>query len=338
MDPTTRRTVGRTGVEVTQLGLGCAPLGEVSSRRTEEETLSTLRAAWEAGIRYFDTSPWYGRGLSELRTGAGLRDRQRDEYVLSSKVGRWLRAHVSPDRFDVSPWAGGLEFEVVFDYTYDGILRSYEQSQIRLGLQRYDLVVIHDLDHVNHQPEARLNAYVDQLAASGWRAICELKAAGLVRGVGVGINDVGLIPHFLELMDPDFFLVASAYTLLRQDTLEVEFPAAVSRGAALVVAPFQSGLLARGSAGGPLPRSAPPETLERVRRIDEVCARFKVPLAAAALQFPLGHPSVAAVIPGASTREHVERNVENFRHPIPADLWAELKHEGLVRSDAPTPT
>lgn len=341
MNPAETRALGRTDVRLTQLGFGGASIGELFVKVQEEDALACLRAAWDAGIRYFDTAPWYGRGLSELRTGAGLRDRPRDEYVLSTKVGRWLRAPADPGRFSTAPWTGGLRFEVIFDYSYDGIMRSYEQSQLRLGLTRYDLAIVHDLDLLYHAPEWRLAAYFGQLATSGFRALSELKASGLIRGIGAGINALGLIPRFLDLFDMDFFLVAMPYTLLHQEVLHEEFPRCVERGVGFVIgAVFSSGILATGAVPGAHYNyaPAPPDILERVRRIEAVCARHGVPLAAAALQFPLGHPNVASVIPGASRPAQVERNVAAFRHPIPGDLWAELKAEGLLCEDAPVPS
>jgi len=340
MDPTQRRTLGRTGVEVTQLGFGCASIGELNLLIDEAVAVDAVRAAWDHGIRYFDTAPWYGRGMSELRTGSGLRGRPRDEFVLSTKIGRWLRAPDLGAAFDRTPWTGGLEMEVVFDYSYDGIMRSYEQSQLRLGIPQFDLAVIHDLDHLYHGRGVKLDWYFGQLAASGWRAIEELRAAGLIRGIGAGINDRGLIPRFLDLMDLDYFLVAMPYTLLHQEVLDDEFPAAVARGCAFVIgSPFQSGILATGPKPGAKYNyaDAPAEVLAKVGRIQEVCERHDVPLAAAALQFPLGHPAVAAVIPGASSPAQLKRNVETFSHPIPAELWAELKQQGLLREDAPVP-
>jgi D-threo-aldose 1-dehydrogenase len=340
MDPTATRTIGQTGVAVTQLGFGGASIGELNAVLDERDAVDAVRAAWDAGIRYFDTAPWYGRGLSELRTGSGLRGQPRDAYVLSSKIGRWLRSPDHPERFDLGRWTGGNRMEVVFDYSYDGIMRSYEQSQLRLGLNRYDMAVIHDLDHLHHGSGARLEWYLGQLAASGWRAVEQLRATGQLRAIGVGINHRGLIPRFLDLMPVDFFLIAMPYTLLHQEVLDDEFPVAVEHGCSFVIgAPFQSGILAT----GPTPDAhynyapAPPDILERVGRIQAVCARHDVPLAAAALQFPLGHPQVASVIPGAAGVAQSRRNVETFSHPIPPDLWAELKAEGLLREDAPVP-
>ncbi|MEX0629979.1 MAG: aldo/keto reductase [Chloroflexota bacterium] len=341
MDPTARRILGKTGVRVTQLGFGGAAIGELYARVAEADAVATLDAAWDAGIRYFDTSPWYGRGLSELRTGAALRERPRDEFVLSTKVGRWLHAAADPATFTYAPWAGGLPFEIVFDYSYDGIMRAYEQSQLRLGMARYDLAIIHDLDVRHHGHGPRLDWFLGQLAGSGWRALDELRRGGAIRGIGAGINERGMIGRFLDLFDIDFFLVAMPYTLLHQEVLEDEFPACEERGVGFVIgAVYQSGVLASGPVPGAkynyLP--APLEILKRVARIQQVCERHGVPLPAAALQFPLGHPAVASVIPGASRPEHVERNAAAFRQPIPAALWDELKAEGLLRPEAPTPT
>lgn len=340
MDPTATRVVGRSGVSVTQLGLGGASYGELFHRVAEAESFGAIQAAWDGGIRYFDTAPWYGRGLSELRTGAGLRDHPRDEYVLSTKIGKWLRARPEPG-FDRSPWLGGLPFEVVFDYTYDGIMRAYEQSQLRLGLTRFDLAVIHDLDHIYHGSGPRYEGFLAQLATSGWRAIGQLRDAGLIRAIGAGINELGLIPRFMEIAPLDFFLIAMPYTLLNQEVLDAEFPACVAQGVGFIIgAPYQSGILATGPREGANVDYAPAsrEVSERVGRIQAVCERHGVPLAAAALQFPLGHPNVASVIPGARNASQVTRNLEVFRMDIPGALWEELKHESLIRADAPVPS
>jgi D-threo-aldose 1-dehydrogenase len=333
-----RRRLGRSEVEVTELGFGGASIGELFVRVTERDAAATLATAWDAGIRYFDTAPWYGRGLSELRTGAGLRDHPRADFTLSTKVGRWLRP-VAGDDFDGTPWVGGCRNEVVFDYTYDGIMRSVEGSRLRLGISRFDIAVIHDLDHL-YFDAATMEGHFRDLRDSGWKALEELRASGQIGAIGAGINARGLIPRFLDAVDVDAFLVAMPYTLLHQEVLDDEFPAAVARGVGFVIgAVFQSGILATGAVEGAMYdyAPAPPEAMERVRRIEAVCARHGVPLAAAALQFPLGHPSVAAVIPGAFHPDQVTRNVASFTHPIPGDLWAELKHEGLLRADAPVP-
>jgi D-threo-aldose 1-dehydrogenase len=340
MDPTQTRILGTSGVKVTQLGLGGASYGSLFHKVPERDAIDAVDAAWESGVRYFDTAPWYGRGLSELRTGAGLRYRPRDEFILSTKIGRWLRPQIRGSNTDLGPWTAPNQFDVVFDYTYDGIMRAYEQSQHRLGLPWYDIAVIHDLDGMYHGHGVRFNAFLDQLATSGWQAIEELRAHGLIKAIGAGINHRDLIPHFLDIADLDFFLLAMPYTLLRQDLMDDEMPRCRERGIGFVIgAPYQSGILASGSKGGANLDYAPadPALLARVEAIEAVGARHGVPLPAAALQFPFGYPGVAAVIPGARSRSHVERTVAWFRHEIPADFWAELKHEGLLREDAPVP-
>lgn len=333
-----RRRLGRTSVEVTELGFGGASIGELFVPVTEHDAIATIDAAWDSGIRYFDTAPWYGRGLSELRIGSGLRDHPREEFALSTKVGRWLRP-ASGDRFERDPWVGGSPNEVVFDYTYDGIMRSVEQSRLRLGITRFEIAFIHDLDRL-YFDEATWTAHFHDLATSGWKALEELRSSGQVRAVGAGINALGLIPRFLDAMDLDAFLVAMPYTLLKQEILDDEFPAAMARGVGFVIgAVFQSGILATGAVEGATYdyAPAPPDVMERVRRMEAVCQRHGITLAAAALRFPLGHPGVAAVIPGAFHPDQVRRNVEAFGQSIPADFWAELKHDGLLRADAPVP-
>lgn len=340
MDPLATRILGRTGVPLTQLGFGGASIGELFTVIGDNDAQATQDAAWESGIRYYDTAPWYGRGLSEHRMGQALWRRPRDQYVISTKVGRILRPAPDPTTFNRSPWTGGLPFQHHFDYSYDGVMRSFEDSLQRLRLTRIDLLVIHDLDHLHHKTDRNVNAYMAQLYTGGWRALSELKSAGLIRGIGAGVNEMTTIPRYLDMIDLDFFIVALPYTLLDQDVLDEEFPRCVERGIGFVIgAVFSSGILATGPVPGTKYRYADPtpEVMERTRRIQAVCARHNVPLAAAAMQFPLGHPSVASIIPGAFKPEQVTQNVAAFRHPIPAELWAELRHEGLLRKDAPTP-
>ena len=322
------------------MGFGGASIGSLFDVVPEQDAVAAVRAAWDTGLRLFDTSPYYGHGLSELRVGSGLRGRSLGAYVLSSKVGRWLRPSVEGPAYIPPVWVGANPFEVVFDYSYDGIMRSYEQSLQRLGVASLDLVVIHDLDFQFHRTESRVAAYESQLLASGWRALDELKRAGLIRAVGAGINQRVMLKRWLERVDLDFFLVALPYTLLDHEVIEDEFLTIQERGIGVIVgAVFASGILATGATDGAKYAYAPaPEDIShRVNLICEVCRRHGVPLGAAALQFPLGHPSVASVIPGAFTPEHVTRNVEQFRAQIPPQLWEELKHERLIRAEAPVP-
>jgi D-threo-aldose 1-dehydrogenase len=340
MDPLASRKLGRTGIEVTQLGFGGAGLGDLFDVVEDADASATLQAAWDAGIRYYDTSPWYGRGQSEHRFGRALYRRPRADFVISTKVGRLFRAFHNAENFEHGFWRGGLKFQHRFDYSYDGVMRSFEDSLQRLGLPRIDLLLIHDLDIAHHVTEAKVAAYLTELHNGGFRALAELKQAGLIGGIGAGINELGMMPRFLDLMDIDFFLVALPYTLLDTDVLDSEFPRCVERGVGFVIgAPFASGILATGAVPGARYRYADStsEILAKVGRIEAVCTSHRVPLPAAALQFPLGHPSVAAVIPGALLPEQIGRNITAFQHVIPAEFWAELKHQGLLRADAPTP-
>jgi D-threo-aldose 1-dehydrogenase len=340
LNPTETRVLGKSGVPLTQLGFGGAPLGELFVRVDEPTAAATLQAAWDSGIRYYDTAPWYGRGLSEIRSGRFLNQQPRSDFVLSTKVGRWFYPPAKPDEFDTGFWKGGLKFEHAHDFTYDGIMRAYEQSQMRLGLNRIDLLVIHDLDYWHFAKEAKVAAHLSQLFTSGWRALEQLRKAGIVRGVGAGINELGMMPRFLDSVDLDFFLVALRYTLMEQEVLKEEFPYCERSNVGIVIGGvFSSGITATGAVPGAKYNyeDASPEIMERVRRMEAVCRSHGVPLAAAALQFPFGHPIVASVIPGAIKPEQVRQNVESFSHDIPAGLWSDLKSEGLIAPESPTP-
>jgi D-threo-aldose 1-dehydrogenase len=340
MDPFQRRPISTTSLRVTQLGLGGATLGDMRESISEAQASATIEAAHAAGIGYFDTSPWYGNGKSELRFGHMLRTKPRDSFVVSTKVGRVHRRPAEPDTYRHPGWAGGLPFEPQFDYSRDGILKSYEMSLARLGLNRVEALLIHDLDLRFHKSEDGIARRLDQLeAGGGYRALAELKAQGEIAAIGAGINLVNMIPRFLQRWPIDFFLVAMPYTLLEQEGLE-ELEMCAARGVAVVIgAPYASGILARGPGPSALYRYQPaePQIIAKAQMIDEVCQRFDLPLAAAALQFPLGHSSVVSVIPGPLSTEEVNKNLSLMRRDIPDALWAELKAEGLLRADAPTP-
>ena len=341
MDPLATRRIDRTSLDVTRLGFGGATLGDARATLDEQTAEATLVAAYESGIRYFDTAPWYGTGKSEHRFGHVLRTKPRDSYSLSTKVGRILVRPEDPAAFSQERWTGGLPFVVRFDYTYAGVMRAYEDSLQRLGVNTVDALLIHDLDFGYHEDEAGVRARFDELdRGGGYRALSELKERGEIRAIGAGINVTGFIPRFLERFDLDVFIVAMPYTLLSQAALDAELPLVHERGASVVIgAPFASGILARGPDDEPTYGYRPAETpiVERTRRIREVCGRHGVPLGAAALQFPFGHPAVASIIPGPNAPDQVRANVDWMRVEIPSDFWAELKAEGLLRLDAPTP-
>lgn len=342
MNPHATRPLGRTRLELPLIGFGAAPIGELFTRVDEETAHATLARAWQEGVRFYDTAPWYGRGQSEHRVGRFLYRQPRDEVLLSTKVGRVLSAPApeTARKFDTGFWAGGLHFEHRFDYTRAGILRAHEDSLQRLGMNRVDMLVIHDLDLWHHgTPEAVQEGLRQLDEGGGFRALAELKAEGRIGAIGVGINELGSIPTFVRHFDIDFFLLALRYTLGEHDALEDELPMCVRAGIGIVIGGvYSSGLYASGPVAGAKYNYRDPTEAELLRaaRIAACCQRHGITLAAAALQFPLMHPAVVSVIPGAIRPEQVSANLALARETIPSDLWRELKHEGLIRSDAPT--
>lgn len=333
------RPAGASRLRLPALGFGTAPLGEHTVKIEEADARATLDAAWEAGVRYFDTAPWYGRGLAEHRLGTFLRNKPRGDFIVSTKVGRTLRRPADPTQFDRSPWVGGLNFEVEFDYTYDGIMRSYEQALQRLSLDRVDALVIHDLDRMYHGRS--LPEFEAQLTGSGIRALEELKRHGDILAYGMGINEDESLETTAALVDLDFCLVALPYTLIDQDVLETGMAALHKRGVSVIVgSPFASGILATGTNGPGRYRYAPPppKIAEKVRDIESVCRKHGIPLPAAALQFVLAHPNVISTIPGSVSSDEVRQNVAFVDLPISPAFWSDLKSQGLIAQASPVPS
>jgi D-threo-aldose 1-dehydrogenase len=341
VEPSTTRILGRTGLELTCFAMGSAPMGNLWEALPEDRVEAAFAAGFEGGVRYFDTAPWYGNTLAEHRLGHFLRQRPPGSCAVSTKIGRVYRRPQPLDEPPIGPWAAGLPFILRFDYSYDGVMRSYEDSLMRLGLPRVDLLVIHDIDIQYHGDEAGIERCFEQLdAGGGIKALEELKSSGEIRGFGAGINEDSMITRFLDRCALDFFLVAMPYTLVDQTPLDDAFPRCAENGIGIIIgSPYASGILATGPIKGAKYNYAPAsaEVLAKVRAIASVCSRHDVPLQAAALQFPLGHPSVAAIIPGAVSAHEVAQNLSYFRKQIPAGCWAELKAEGLLRDDAPVP-
>jgi D-threo-aldose 1-dehydrogenase len=335
------RPLGHTGLSVTELGFGTAPLGNLFRPLPDAAASDTLAAAEKAGFGYYDTAPFYGFGLSERRLGDALRGRA--DVVLSTKVGRLLKP--VPGAVDETIARHGyvtpMPFEPVYDYSYDAVMTSYEASLQRLGLSRIDILYIHDIGSLTHgeQNEARM---AELTRGGGLKALEELRAAKAISGFGMGVNE---IPACLEVMTHarlDVILLAGRYTLLEQEALDELFPRCQSAGTAIVVGgPYNSGILAVGTkSGAPLfydYEPAPLQVIEKVRKIEAVCNRHGVPLAAAALQFPLAHSLVASVIPGLDSPERVAQTLALYHHKIPPALWQELRGENLLRPDAPVP-
>lgn len=331
----------RTSVEVnlTQLGFGGAPLGNLYRKIEDRDAQATLDAAWDAGIRYFDTAPQYGLGRSELRFADGLASFDRDAMTLSTKVGRVLEdcalQEVTPEAFVDVP-----QKRIVFDYTYEGIMRSVDDSINRLGNDKIDMLFLHDIDAGTHGEAGVEDKLRELFDHGGYRALSDLRDAHKIAAIGAGVNTWQICERLLGEADFDGFLLAGRYTLLEQEPLETFLPLCLERDVGIILGgPYNSGILATGAVEGARFDYAPASSaiLERVRNLEAVCTAHDTPLIAAALQFPLGHPAVKSVIPGASTPDEVRQNVKIFETPIPAALWSDLKSQGFIHDDAPLP-
>ena len=316
-------------------GYGTSPIGDLFVNTPELETQKVLDKAWELGIRYYDTAPWYGHGLSEHRLGSLLRQHDRKKYFISTKVGRVYKPVKRGEDKRVQ-WVGGQNFEVSYDYSGNGLAESYAQSQLRLGQSSIDALIIHDLDQGYHG--TKFESYYKQLTKSGLSYLNDLKSSGEISLIGMGINALIDFEFFAASINLDFFLVAMPYTLLDQKSLRTAMKVCVERGIKIVLgAPFSSGLLTNPDNHevrynyGPVPKKVRARAIE----LQKCCKDFHVPLAAAALQFPLFHPAVCSILPGARTAWQVEENIKNFNFEIPKELWVEMKRRFLILHDAP---
>lgn len=328
MHPLDSSTVGKTDIKVTRLGLGAAALAGLYHAVTESGARGTIERALSLGIRLIDTAPLYGHGKSETYLGEALRGVPRSSYVLATKAGRLL-VPAQPAELKGSEFDAPLPFKPVFDFSYDGVLRSVEESLIRLRLDRLDIVHIHDPD--DHEAEALKGALP---------ALDRLRGEGVIRAVGAGMNQTAMLARFARTSSFDCFLLAGRYTLLDQSGLIELLPLCERMRISVIIGgPFNSGILATGARPGAKfdYAEAPAEILDRVRKLEQVCARYAVPLKAAALQFPLAHPAVASIIPGARSATETEENFHLLLYPIPGGFWEELKRERLIPDSAPTP-
>jgi D-threo-aldose 1-dehydrogenase len=331
--------LGNGGLTFTELGFGTAPLGNLYRSVSDDEADGILNRAWDMGVRYYDTAPLYGFGLSETRLNRFLRDKPRDDYVLSSKVGRLLTACPPDLRDGVGKWFDVPSRKEVYDYTYDGVMRSFEASLERLGVYRIDMLLAHDIDLANQGSQEVLDAKYDELMAGGYRALIELRDQGVIKAFGAGVNEWQPCQTLAERGDFDMFLLAGRYTLLEQDALESFMPLVEERGLGIVLGgPYNSGILATGPREGAYYNYelAPQSILDRVARIQAICADHNTRLIDAAFQFPLRHPNVVSVIPGGQSVSEVDSNGTAAKAEIPDALWADLKEHGLMRADAPT--
>jgi D-threo-aldose 1-dehydrogenase len=325
-----KRPVGRRGLEATLASLGGGGLGNFFRSITNAEAEGLLNAVWSAGVRYYDTAPFYGRGLSERRLGAFLRERPRQEFVLSTKVGRLLTPApegVEEDGifFDPSP------FNSRYDYSYDGVMRSHEASLQRLGLSRIDVLLVHDIGPMLHGADADNQLRI--LKTGGLRALEELRSRGDIQAYGLGVNEIDVCLDCLDYGDPDAFLLAGRFTLLEQQAAKPLLARCRERGVSLLIGGvFNSGILATGAIPGARYnyQAASPQMQDKVRLIEAVCARHSVTIGAAALQFPLTNPAVATVLLGVGTKTSFQRNVDAMSAAIPVAFWRELVAEGLL--------
>ena len=339
MDAVTWKRNGSSSVEFTRLGFGTAPLGNLYQAITDDEADEVVASAWDSGVRYFDTAPLYGLTLSERRLGAFLKSKPRDEYTLSTKVGRLMRPCPPSERSGIGRWFEVPDMKEVFDYSYDGVLRSFEESLERLGVGRVDVLFAHDLCVFTHGSKAASDARLEEFMSGGYKAMIELREQGAVKAIGGGINEWEVCQAMAEQGDFDIFLLAGRYTLLEQHALDSFLPLCEARSIGVVIGgPYNSGILATGPTESAYYNydPAPPEILRKTKKIQSKCMAHSVDLKVVALQFPLLHPSVVAVIPGGKSAEEVIANGLNMNEPVPSALWQELKSEGLLREDAPT--
>ena len=330
--------LGKGALQFTELGFGTAPVGGLYRPVSGDEAHATMTRAWDAGVRYFDTAPLYGLGQSETRLNRALAG--RSGFIVSSKVGRLLRpSRAGEVRDGIGKWFDVPNRKEIFDYSYDGVMRSVEFSLERTGLDRIDLIYAHDLDIFTHGSAEAMQARLDEFMASGYKALVALRDQGVIRGFGAGINEWQPAQWLVERGDFDIFLLAGRYTLLEQEALDSFLPLCLARGVGIVIGgPYNSGVLATGARPGAFYNynPAPDWVLAKVAKIEAVCAAHKVRLVDAAFQFPLLHPAVVSIIPGGQGVAEVDANVRAASAVIPAALWADLKAQGLMRQDAPT--
>ena len=326
-------------ISFTELGMGTAPLGNLYRAISDEAANATLQAAWDAGVRYYDTAPLYGLGLSETRLNRFLRDKPRDEYVLSTKIGRWLRPCAAQDRDGQDKWFEVPNRNEVYDYSYDGVMRSLEFSFERLGIDRVDILFAHDLDMFSRGDRGVLDAAMNELMTSGYKALLEMRDQGVIKAFGAGVNEWQSCQWLTERGDFDLFLLAGRYTLLEQTALDSFLPMAQERGIGIVSGgAYNSGILATGARPGAFYNydPAPQDILDKVAKIEAVCRDHDTRLIDAAFQFPLLHPCTVSVVPGGQGPEETASNAQAAQAQIPPILWDDLKSQGLLRADAPT--
>lgn len=328
------RSIGKTSLQVTELGLGTAAMAGNHRHVPESDHRAALEEGLNNGITYVDTAPFYGFGRSEHFAGDALRRRQA--WTLSTKAGRLLKPGNAPSTHpDAADWLEPFPFTPVYDYSYDGVMLSYEQSLQRLGLDRIDILLLHDIGEMQHGVEANAPLMADAMTG-GYKALDELRRSGDIQAIGLGVNEREVCNIAMQHGDWDVFLLAGRYTLLEQAPLDDLLPACEKAGTTIILGgPFNSGILAGGKTWNYA--QAPKDIVNRVQRITEICEQHTVPVPAAALQFPLGHTQVSSVIPGPRSRAEMSTILDWWKVPIPAALWSDLRSAGLLHESAPVP-
>ncbi|MQB08020.1 aldo/keto reductase [Agrobacterium tumefaciens] len=337
-----KRQLGKSKVAVTSVGFGTVPLAGFKKKATYAEFEAVIKAAYDGGVRYFDCAPMYGFGKAEYYLGLALRELGiRNDVVVSTKVGRVLKAASRVKKLDTVygiDWVDPLPFLDTYDYTYDGIMRSFEDSQARLSLDYMDVLLVHDLGKAWHGEQA--DVYWEQIRRSGYKALDELRSTGAVSAVGLGVNETDAVLTVAREFEIDCSLIAGRYTLLNQGPLDGAFKELQDRNVSVIAGGvFNSGILATGLNGSGATydyQSVPEAIVKKVQAIQAVCDKYRVPLASAAIEFVLKHPAVATVVLGAPGVEEQKQNLASASNPIPAEFWQELKEQGLIPENAPT--
>ncbi|WP_457587656.1 aldo/keto reductase [Ensifer canadensis] len=336
------RKLGKSNVSVTSVGFGTVPLAGFKAKASYADFENVIKAAYDGGVRYFDCAPMYGFGKAEYYLGHALRELGiRKDVVVSTKVGRVLKAASRVKKLDTVygiEWVEPLPFLDTYDYTYDGIMRSFEDSQARLALDYIDVLLVHDLGRAWHRDEADI--YWEQIRKSGYKALDELRSSGAVSALGLGVNETESVVTVAREFDIDCSLIAGRYSLLNHEPLNAAFTELQERNVSVIAGGvFNSGILATGvkARGATYDYGAVPEAIvNKVSALESVCEKYGVPLGAAAIEFVLMHPAVATVVLGAQNVDEVHKNVSATAKPIPGEFWAELKRQGLLPEDAPT--
>jgi D-threo-aldose 1-dehydrogenase len=335
-----KRQIGKTKLQVTELGFGAATFGNLYRPMTDEDAHTSIQKSMELGLNQFDTAPYYGFGLSERRVGDALREHDSADYILSTKVGRILEPCAKAE--DKYGFCSPMPFEPKYDYSYDGIMRSFEHSIQRLGLSKIDILYMHDIGRATHGDEH--DRLFKIAMEGGYKAMDELRSQGLVSAIGLGVNEYEVCEQAMDHGYFDCFLLAGRYTLLEQEALNTFLPRCIKENSSIVLGgPYNSGILATGVRREGVVahynyEPASKDIINTVAKIEDVCQEFNIPLAAAALQFPLAHPAVVSVIPGLSSANRVETTVEQMKVKIPSEFWQTLQNVGILYPDVPVPT